>query len=74
MAGTCRLRVARIAVALASMALAPPVRVDAAHFAGRVAGPSSTPAVVVGLEPGSFDPAVDYTNHPRRSLSQQQEG
>jgi hypothetical protein len=61
MAGTSRLRVALIAVALAAIALAPAARVDAAaHLGGRVAGPSSTAAVVIGFEPSSRDPAVDH--------------
>jgi hypothetical protein len=60
MAGTSRLRVALIAVALAAIALAPAARMDAAaHRGGRVAGPSSTAAVVIGFEPRSRDPAVD---------------
>jgi hypothetical protein len=60
MAGISRLRVALIAVALAAIALAPAARVDAAaHLGGRVAGPSSTAAVVLGCEPNSRDPAVD---------------
>jgi hypothetical protein len=60
MAGTSRLRVALIAVALAAIALAPAARVDAAaHLGGRVAGPSSTAAVVIGCEPSSRDLAVD---------------
>lgn len=58
MAGTSRLRLALIA-ALAAMALTPAAGVDAAHLGGRVARPSSTPAVVIGLEPSPLDPAVD---------------
>ena len=75
MAGTYRLRVPLGPAALAAMAVAPAAHAGAAaHPAGRVAGPSSSPAVVLCFEPSSLDPAVDDRNNPRRSLSQQQEG
>jgi hypothetical protein len=76
MARTFHLKVALgTAAAPAAMALAPAARVGAAaHPTGRVVGSSSSPAIVVCSESSSLDPAMDYRNNPRRSLSQQQEG